>query len=104
MPRRYKTIYPTCKKDIADLKKILVDAMRFITNTKGRGPKGAMEKPCLPPLEQRRKTKHIDLFLKMLGKENNIQLSALFMKIRPTTQLRALYRLTLKGTALVSGG
>ena len=45
----------TCKKYIADLERIQIDATRFFTNTKGRDIRGAMEELSLQLLEQRRK-------------------------------------------------
>ena len=75
---------PTCKKDIADFERIQINAICFITNTKGRELNGAMEKLSLQPLEQRRKSRRISLLLKILAKAG--QHPAL-------SQLQALYRL-----------
>ena len=60
---------PTCKEDIADLERRQTDAIRFITNTRSRNLKSAMDKLSLQLLEQRRKSRHISLFLKILAKE-----------------------------------
>ena len=60
---------PTGEKGIADLERIQIDAIRFITNTRRRNLKSAMDKLFLQLLEQRRKSRHISLFLKILAKE-----------------------------------
>ena len=61
---------PASKRDITDIEKVQIDAVRFISNIKGRGDdEGIMEKLGLQPLEQRRKNRRIGLLLKILAKE-----------------------------------
>jgi len=55
---------PTCKKDISGLKKIQVDAVRFIANIEGlEDVESTMKKLCLQPLEQRRRNRHFNLLM-----------------------------------------
>jgi len=66
---------PTCKKEISGLEKIQVYAVRFIANIKGHEDgESAMKKLCLQSLEQRR-TRHINLLMKILTKEQHLALS-----------------------------
>jgi len=61
---------PICKKDVSGLEKIQEDAVRFIANIKGCKDVGsAMKKLCLQPLEQRRRNRRINPFIKILAKE-----------------------------------
>jgi len=60
---------PTYKQEISGLVKIQTDAVRFIANIKARENVGsAMKKLCLQPLEQKRRTRRINL-MKILAKE-----------------------------------
>ena len=57
------------RRTLLTWKEIQIDAICSITNTKDRDFKDDMEKFCLQPLEQKRKTRRFSLRLKTLAKE-----------------------------------
>jgi len=61
------------------MENVQTDAVRFISNSKGRTDIGKeMKKLCLEPLDLRRKSRRISLLLKILSKEEHPTLSAAY--------------------------